>query len=47
MDHRPLSPGISTTEKINGQKLRIFIKSHVKDKDALPSYETIPPKMST
>ena len=47
MKNRPLSSGISKRDNIKGYKTRTNIKSNVKDKDTLPTYEAISPNIST
>ena len=47
MKNRPLYYKISITENIEGHKPQLFTKSHVKYKDALPSYQYISPRVST
>ena len=47
MKTRPLSSGSSITENRKGYKPFTNIKSNVKDKDTLPTYEAIAPNIST
>ena len=47
MKNRPLSFVTSGTENSKGNKPNSFKKSHVKDKDVLPSYQDISSRVST
>ena len=47
MKNIPLSYGSSIKENNKGYKPRTYIKSNEKDKDSLPTYESISPNIST